>query len=101
VVGLPLAVLMGKIVPHELGVPPLLSEHVNDQVTPLLDASLVTVAENGAEAPASSVVEAGGVTDTWIPYTWRLEEPRMEGFAAQVAVKVTDKPAGGVLDGAV
>ena len=100
-VGSPLAVLAGEIEPQEPGVPPLLNEHDNDQVTPLLDESLTTVAVNGAAAPATRLVEGGDVTETWIPSTWSIPELEMEEFAVQVAVKVTDKPAGAVLDGAV
>jgi len=91
----PLAVPVGEIVPQAPG------EQDNDQVTPLLDESLATVAVNWAVAPANKLVEGGGVTETWIPSTWRLPELETEEFAPQAAVKVTVKPAGGVLDGAV
>lgn len=53
VVAPPLGVVVGEIVPQEE------VAHDADHVTPLLDGSLVTVAINLVEAPASSVVVTG------------------------------------------
>jgi hypothetical protein len=82
------------MVPHGAGVQDTV------QFTPLLVASLVTVAVTGTVPPASTVF-IGALTVTVTPRTVIVPEFEIVGSAAEVAVKVTVRPAGGVLGGAV
>ena len=71
-------------------------EHDTVQVTPLLAGSLVTVAVNGAVAPANRVADSGMI-ETVVPGTVILAEFDTAVLATEVAVIRTDKsPAGGV-----
>jgi hypothetical protein len=91
VVATPLAVAVGKTVPHGA------AEHATVQVTPLFAGSLVTVAVNCAVAPACTVAELGA-TEIVVPGTVMIAEFDTEVLATEVAVMVTIKsPAGGVV----
>ena len=70
------------------------------QLTPLLVASLATVAVIGRVPPACTVL-VGALTVTVTPRTEIVPEFEIVGSAAEVAVNVTARPAGGVLAGAV
>ena len=92
-VAAPLAVAVGETVPHEA------EEHDTVQVTPLFVGSLVTVAVNGAVAPASTVA-VGGVTETetGVAGILMVAEAAFDESAPEVAVIVTVRsPDGGVV----
>ena len=61
---------------------------------------MVTVAVTGSVPPACTRL-VGAVTETVTPRTVIVPELEIVGLAAEVAVNVTVRPAGGVLGGAV
>jgi hypothetical protein len=82
------------MVPHGAG------EQDSVHATPLLVASLATVAVIGRVPPASTLF-VSAVTETVTPGTVIVPELEIVGLATEVAVNVTVRPAGGVLGGAV
>ncbi len=96
VVGAPLAVAVGEMLPH-CGTP-----HAGmDQVTPLFAGSSLTVATILGTVWANCTVDAGAVTITEIALTVTTIEVCAAGSATEVAVTVTDKSADGGVGGAV
>jgi hypothetical protein len=97
----PLAVLVGETLPQsgEQAVPLC----VKDQLTPLLDGSLPTVAVNckvafnGINAPPLNA----GLRETVMAGTTTLAAPEAAALLTDVAVMVTTKSAAGGVAGAV
>jgi hypothetical protein len=97
VVGAPLAVSVGKTVPHGAG------EHATVQVTPWCAGSPTTVAVSWAVAPTVTLA-GGGLMETliWRPAgTMTVAEPDAEVAVREVAKILTIKSAAGALAGAV
>lgn len=90
---MPLAVVVGAIVPHvgEQGVPAC----VRVQVTPLLVTSFATVAINCCMA-LTATLAVGGATETVIPTTVAVAEFDLDVSDTEVAVIVTIGLAGRV-----
>jgi len=96
VVGTPLEVAVGEIVPQSA------PEHETAHVTPLFARSLVTLAVNCTVVPAATVVGTGVIKTTGItPGTVMPAEADADAEATEVAVSVTAKSVAGPLAGAV
>lgn len=94
VVGTPLAVEAGETEPHGA------DAQVIDHVTPLLAASLVTVAVSCAVPPAGTVLKST-VTEMSRPGTVMFAPLRAAGFATDAAFKVTLRSPIGCVAGAL